>query len=122
MLSFKKVTKIICLVVISLIILEFFIASIAYLDYKKIVKNNDAKNIEYFSSSEENLKMSWENETQIKLDAERKGPGEQGLPFELTDPVEIKKNQKLFKVEGFYVLVSDRISYNRALPDKRPEA
>lgn len=70
----------------------------------------------------EEILFNWENETQIKLDAQRTGPGEQGKPYILTDPEDIKRNKKLFNIEGFYVIVSDKISVERALPDKRPEA
>lgn len=80
------------------------------------------KNEEILDTKEENTLVNWENETQIKLDAQRKGPGEQGEPYKLTDPEDIERNEKLFHAEGFYVIVSDRISVERALPDKRPEA
>jgi len=66
-------------------------------------------------------KIDWENTRFIEYEARRNGPGEQGKPYELTDPEDIKKNEDLFKQEGFYVLVSDKISVQRALKDWRPE-
>jgi hypothetical protein len=47
--------------------------------------------------------------------------GEQGAPFFLSDPHEIAENQKHLEFEGFSVLVSDKISFSRALPDMRPK-
>lgn len=87
------------------------------MDYflKKALENK----IKAFKAGE---KILWENETQNEIDAKRTGPGEQGLPLKLTDPKEIEQNEILFKKEGFYVIVSDKISYERALPDKRPKA
>lgn len=131
MLNLKKASKIIGCVVVTLIVFEFFLfASNNNFDYflrTKLVSvaNLDRKNIELnqtFDLNNENLKISWENKTQIKLDAERVGPGEQGEPYVLTDPNDIERNEELFKIEGFYVIVSDKISVKRALPDKRPKA
>ena len=49
----------------------------------------------------------------------KKVPGENGQPFNLTDPADIELNDKLFKIEGLYVVVSDKISVNRSVPDTR---
>lgn len=131
MLNLKKAMKIICCVTITLIVIEFFMFASnnnfdIFLRTKLVsVANLDRKNIKFnhsFDLEDENTKISWENETQIKLDAERVGPGEQGKPYMLTDPEDIQKNEELFKIEGFYVIVSDQISVERALPDKRPKA
>lgn len=49
-------------------------------------------------------RKDWHDYKFIAMEANRTGPGEQGKPFELTDPEDIKRNQKLFKIEGLYVL------------------
>lgn len=64
-------------------------------------------------------KKDWQDHAFIKYEASRVGPGEQGAPFELTDPKDIALNEKLFKVQGLYVVVSDKISVNRSVPDVR---
>lgn len=65
-------------------------------------------------------KKDWHDYDFIAYEKSRKGPGEQGEPFTLTDPDEIKLNEKLFKDEGFFVIVSDKVSVNRSVPDTRP--
>lgn len=64
-------------------------------------------------------KKDWHDWKFIEYEASRTGPGEQGRPYELTDPKEIELNEKLFKVEGNFVIVSDKISVNRSVPDTR---
>lgn len=112
----RKIVKRCVYVLLSLMILEFFLYYTSKYKVEYFIKKMKEANLN------SRIKISWENETQIVMDAKRVGPGEQGLPYELTDPIEISENQKLFTVEGFYVLVSDKISSTRALPDKRPEA
>lgn len=67
-------------------------------------------------------KISWEDEELIEYEKSRIGPGEQAEPVTLTDPREIEENEEWNAKEGFYVIVSDKISVDRALPDWRPEA
>ena len=55
----------------------------------------------------------------MKYEAAREGPGEQGVPYALTDPKDIQLNEELFKIEGLYAIVSDKISVNRSVPDVR---
>lgn len=110
MFSLKKFLKFSFCIVLSLLILDFFLYHISKYKISEITSKHQL-----------NDKISWENETQIAIDAKREGPGEQGLPVTLTDPIEIRDNQKTFAVEGFYVFVSDKISLARALPDKRPK-
>lgn len=55
----------------------------------------------------------------MKKEASREGLGEQGEAVNLEDPDEIELNRELSKEFGFYVIVSDRISVNRSLPDVR---
>lgn len=69
---------------------------------------------------DDNNRRSWEDVWFREYEARRRGPGEQGEPFKLTDPKDIEENEKWNKVEYFSVIVSDKISPDRALPDKRP--
>lgn len=66
-------------------------------------------------------KISFEDKELIEYEEKRKGPGEQGKPFYLTDPEDLKTNNEWITKEGFSVIVSDQISVNRALPDYRPK-
>lgn len=70
---------------------------------------------------DENEKISWEDVEFRNYELTRKGPGEFGEPVELTDTYEIKMNEQWLQKEGFYVNVSNKISFTRALPDLRPE-
>lgn len=81
-----------------------------------------SKQILYENVESESERISYEDEKFIQYEARRRGPGEQGVPFNLTDPKEIEENEKWYKIEGFYVTVSEKISVDRALPDKRPKA
>ena len=64
-------------------------------------------------------RKDWHDWKFIEYEKSREGPGEQGKPYVLTDPDDIKLNQKLFNIEGLYVVVSDKISVNRSVPDTR---
>lgn len=64
-------------------------------------------------------RKDWHDWKFIEYEKSRTGPGEQGKPFELTNPEDIALNQKLFRIEGLYVVVSDKISVNRSVPDTR---
>ena len=68
-----------------------------------------------------NEKILWEDENWINYERTRVGPGEQGEAYIETDPELIKKNEKSKAKEGFYVEVSNKISFTRALPDQRLE-
>jgi hypothetical protein len=64
-------------------------------------------------------RKDWHDWEFIEYEKTREGPGEQGKPFELTDPDDIALNQELLKTEGLYVIASDKISVNRSVPDFR---
>jgi hypothetical protein len=64
-------------------------------------------------------RKDWHDWKFIEYEKTRTGPGEQGKSFELTDPDEIELNRKLSEIEGCYVIVSDKISVNRSVPDTR---
>lgn len=60
---------------------------------------------------------NWFNTHIRDIENNQTGPGEQGLDVVLTDPEEISLNDQLYQQTGFSVVVSDKISINRSLPD-----
>lgn len=64
-------------------------------------------------------KVDWHNLTAIAAEKRRRGPGEQGKKFELTDPDDIRRNKELLRVNGYYAVASDIISPNRSVGDIR---
>ena len=58
-------------------------------------------------------KKNWHNYDFINNEAERVGPGENGTAYFLTDLEDITRNNELFKEEGLYAVVSDKIALNR---------
>lgn len=61
----------------------------------------------------------WHDYEQIYKDRTRVGLGENGEAVRLTNESEIALNDKLYKETGFAVIVSDKISVNRSIPDSR---
>jgi hypothetical protein len=64
-------------------------------------------------------KIDWHNWTHIAMEKNRTGPGEQGVAFHLLDPEDIKKNNELNRVNGYFAVASDIISVNRSVKDIR---
>lgn len=64
-------------------------------------------------------RIDWHDYDFIMYEESRAGPGENGSAIHLTDPAEIKENEVGYKRDGFYTVVSDKISPNRSLPDIR---
>lgn len=64
-------------------------------------------------------KVDWHNYTLIDIEKHRKGPGEQGKAFKLSDPDDIKRNKELNKINGYWAVASDIISLNRSIADIR---
>lgn len=64
-------------------------------------------------------KIDWHNHTHIAIEKSRKGPGEQGKKFTLTNPDDIKRNNELNQVNGYWAVASDIISPNRSVNDIR---
>jgi hypothetical protein len=64
-------------------------------------------------------KIDWHNHTFIAMERKRKGPGEQGKAFKLTDPEDIRRNNELNRVNGYWAVASDLISPNRSVADIR---
>lgn len=67
-------------------------------------------------------RITWEDPELIYRDSLRVGIGEHGEPGILTDPEDIKKNENLRKEFGSSILISDKISVNRSIPDRRIKA
>lgn len=66
-------------------------------------------------------KIDWHDYKFMLVESQRKGPGQQGAPFYLTDTAEIDHNERELAEEGFAVVVSDHIPPDRSLPDVRLE-
>lgn len=64
-------------------------------------------------------KVDWHNYTLIDIEKHRKGPGEQGRAFKLSKPEDIKRNNELNRVNGYWAVASDIISVNRSVADIR---
>lgn len=64
-------------------------------------------------------KVDWHNYTLIDIEKHRKGPGEQGRAFKLSNPADIKRNNELNRVNGYWAAASDIISVNRSVADIR---
>ena len=64
-------------------------------------------------------RASWEDSELIRKDSFRVGFGEHGAAAILTNPEEIKKNEEYRNDLGTSVLISDKISVNRSIPDYR---
>jgi len=105
-----------CYLLVFLVLLQYFLYYTRKYNFSDF--SVEKQKIKLFFDQQE--KVDWENTSFIEYEASRVGPGEQGKPYKLTDPEEIKQNEEYFKKEGFYILVSDKISQQRALPDHRP--
>lgn len=100
--------------------------------YKVIVYNNSPLRIQqnfiyieplssFFRRARnvENIKLDWHDYAYIDYESKRAGPGEQGKGVNEVEPEEENLNQRLFDDNGYYGLVSDKISVNRSLVDLR---
>lgn len=65
-------------------------------------------------------KKDWHDYEQMAADGKRTGPGEQGSPVALPSDAETKKKQDaIYRVNGFDGMASDLILFNRSLKDIR---
>lgn len=64
--------------------------------------------------------VDWSDNDFIEYELRRNGPGERS-GYKLTNNEDIQLNEKLFKEEGLSLVVSDKISLDRSLPDPRKE-
>jgi polypeptide N-acetylgalactosaminyltransferase len=76
-------------------------------------------NIKIYPEANSYELKDWHDYKFMDYEAHRYGPGENGSAFVLTDPSDVKIGKKLLQIEGLNVLVSDKISVNRSLPDVR---
>lgn len=67
----------------------------------------------------EHIKIDWNDYKFIDSELKREGPGEQGKGVNEIDPGEEDLNQRLFDENGYYGLISDKISVNRSIKDLR---
>lgn len=67
----------------------------------------------------ENEKIDWNDYAFIAYEASRVGPGENGSAHNLTDPSEIELNKIGLREEGIATIVSEQVSVQRSLVDKR---
>lgn len=67
----------------------------------------------------DNVKVDWHDYKFIESELLREGPGEQGRPVTEVDPGEEELNQKIFEANGYFGLISDKISVNRSVADLR---
>lgn len=61
----------------------------------------------------------WHDYVFIEHELKRTGPGENGSAVFITSPEELRLSNDSFKIEGLNVVISDKISVNRSLPDVR---
>lgn len=90
----------------------------AVLSYCFLIWNDLSSNLPGFLRKESE-RIDWNDYELMVNDALRTGFGEQGRGEKLTDLEEIKRNKKLFKTFGMSVVISDKISVNRSIPDLR---
>ncbi len=64
-------------------------------------------------------KVDWHDQKHIAAEKARRGPGEQGKAFKLTDPNDLAINNQLLRVNGYWARASDIISVNRSVADIR---
>jgi len=68
-------------------------------------------------SNEDRDLHNWIDFKLLVQDKYRQGPGENGVDEFLNDQAEINLNDRLYQETGFSVIVSNKISVNRSLPD-----
>lgn len=116
--KFKTVT---CLILSILIVVTTF--GLFYDFYKvedeSIASSTIARKFQRSWPSEKKCR-DWHDYALEYEEKKRSGPGENGTKVLLTDENEIKLNAKAYEETGFYVYVSDKISVNRSIPDRRP--
>lgn len=90
------------------------------LELKSMVENPlTLVNVRIYPEVENYEMKDWHDYEFMAYEGNRTGPGENGSAVFLTDPDEIKLSEELLKIEGLNVMISDKISVNRSLPDVR---
>ncbi|XP_017854532.2 N-acetylgalactosaminyltransferase 4-like [Drosophila busckii] len=67
-------------------------------------------------------RRDWNDHVAMEADKARTGPGEHGQPVVIEDAAEKELEDKLYKLNGFNALISEKLSVNRSVPDVRLEA
>ena len=75
----------------------------------------------FFRKTKSNKTKDWENHAQINIDKSRRGYGEHGVKTHLNIGPLMKAQAKMIENNGHNVLVSDRISVERGIPDFRSD-
>ena len=111
---FERLRKRVASVLICAILIAICLLT---LEYSSISSDNLVG-----SYAERGVLIDYNNYELMEAERSREGPGEHGRPVFLDDPHEIKENERLYSKTGFNVLVSDKISVNRSIPDLRSHA
>lgn len=83
---------------------------------------NSQKYLKNWLQSVQNLEKScrdWHDYEFIDKEKKRVGPGEHGKALNLSNSRDIEENEKFIKETGLAVIVSNKISVNRSIPDQR---
>jgi polypeptide N-acetylgalactosaminyltransferase len=85
---------------------------------------NSQKNPKNYEKIPKNVKKfevcrDWHNYKLINDEKNREGFGEHGIAAHLDDPREKLENEKFYNATGISVLISNKISVNRSIPDSR---
>lgn len=112
---FKRVKLILFILTLFLVFVLF-----KHINFKSTVEkwkvNLQGENYPFATKYE---RKDWHDWNFVFYERTRTGPGEHGMPVQLTDPKDIETNAKLFEIEGLNAVVSDIISVNRSVPDTR---
>jgi polypeptide N-acetylgalactosaminyltransferase len=111
----RLVKKFVLLIVLPLTILGFYLILTA--DPDEDITKSFVKKLSKFQPK----CKDWNDYEFIKAQGQRKGYGERGGAFKLTEKIDIELNEILYNKTGFSVVVSDKISVNRSILDCRPE-
>lgn len=112
--------------ILGIVLLSFLVIA------KVIQHNNEPLRIEHnfiyiepitsffrFKRNIDGVKIDWHDYRMIDDEKSRSGPGEKGKPVNDVEPHEMEHNEKLFNENGYYGLISDKISVNRSVADIR---
>lgn len=120
---FLQISKTISFKTFFLLAMLFFIIinKHAVLKEKRLLEQNSETLKKIYPSALNYERKDWRDWKFFEYEKTLEGPGEQGREFILTDPDDIARNEKIFKDNGLYGVVSDIISVNRSIPDTRPK-
>lgn len=116
--KFRKLLVVITFGILPVIFMgSFLIFSIEHLKSfnRQLVRDSEVQ-----QEQQQEKCRDWHDYEFIRHESSRTGFGEQGEGVHLTDPAEIELNDKLYTATGFAVVISDKISVNRSIWDRRP--